>query len=70
MTERKAFNIIQAVPVHDHEYDVERKIVCVAKSDNDEAKHSVTLNLTDLNSLRVPKTFAHGIGSITNDRDE
>ncbi|CAF4370070.1 unnamed protein product [Didymodactylos carnosus] len=69
MAERKAFNIIKAVPVVGHAYGAVRGVVYAAKGDMHEAKHSVILDLADLNPLRVPKNLAHGIASVTNDLD-
>ncbi|CAF2958278.1 unnamed protein product [Rotaria sp. Silwood2] len=70
MTERKAFNIIKAVPGVGQAYGVVRGVVYAEKDDMHEAKHSVTVDLADLNPLRIPRNLAHGIASATNDLDE
>ncbi|CAF1039501.1 unnamed protein product [Rotaria sordida] len=70
MAERKAFNIIKAVPGVGQVYGAVRGVVYTAKGDMHEAKHSVTVDLADLNPLRVPRNLAHGIASATNQLDE
>ncbi|CAF4054907.1 unnamed protein product, partial [Adineta steineri] len=69
MAERKAFNIIKAIPVVGQAYGAVRSVVYAAKGDVYEAKHSVAMDLADLNPLRIPKNLAHGIASVTNDLD-
>jgi hypothetical protein len=69
MAERKAFNVIKAVPGIAQAYGAVRGIVYAAKGDMNEAKHSVTLDLADLNPLRIPRNLANGIASVTNDLD-
>ncbi|CAF2733308.1 unnamed protein product [Rotaria sp. Silwood2] len=69
MAERKAFNVIKAVPGVGHAYGVVRGVVYAAEGDMHEAKLSVTVNLADLNPLRIPRNLAHGIASATNDLD-
>ena len=70
MAERKAFNIIRAVPIVGHAYGAVRGIVYAAAGDKDEAYHSVILDLADLNPLRIPRNLAHGIASVTNDLEK
>ena len=67
MAERKAFGIIKAVPVVGQIYGGVRGVVYAATGDAHEARHSVTLDLADLNPLRIPKNLAHGIANATND---
>ena len=69
MAERKAFNIIKVVPGVGQAYGAVRGVVYAAKGDMHEAKHSIALDLADLNPLRLPRNLAHGIASITNDLD-
>ncbi|CAF1651067.1 unnamed protein product [Rotaria magnacalcarata] len=70
MGERKAFNIIKTVPGVGLAYGVVRGVVYAAKGDAHEAKHSVTMDLADLNPLRIPRNLALGIASVTNDFDK
>jgi hypothetical protein len=70
MAERKVFNIIKAVPGVGQAYGAVRGAVYVAKGDMHEARHSVALDLADLNPLKIPKNLAHGIASIANDFNE
>ena len=69
MAERKAFNIIKVVPGVGQAYGAVRGVVYAAKGNTHEAKHSIALDLADLNPLRLPRNLAHGIASITNDLD-
>lgn len=70
MAERKAFNIIKAVPVVGQAYGFVRGAVYSAKGDKHEAKHSITMDLADLNPLRMPKNLTNGIISAANELDE
>lgn len=70
MAERKAFDIIKAVPIVGHAYGAVRGAIYAASGDVNEAKHSVILDLADLNPLRIPKNLAHGIAGATNDLDK
>ncbi|CAF0832481.1 unnamed protein product [Adineta ricciae] len=70
MAERKAFNIIKAVPVVGHAYGAVRGVVYAAKGDRSEAKHSIELDLADLNPLRIPKKLVHGIQNATHNLEE
>ncbi|UJR10991.1 hypothetical protein I4U23_015175 [Adineta vaga] len=70
MAERKAFNIIKAVPVVGHAYGAVRGVVYAAKGDKSEAKHSIEFDLADLNPLRIPKNLVHGIQNATHSLEE
>jgi hypothetical protein len=70
MAERKVFNIVKAVPVVGHAYGAVRGAVYAAKGDFSEAKHSIALDLADLNPLRIPKSLVHGIQSAANKLDD
>ena len=70
MTERKAFNIIKAVPGVGHVYGAVRGAVYASMGDADEAKHSFSIDLADLNPLRMPRNLVHGIANATNELDE
>ena len=70
MAERKAFNIIKAVPVVGHAYGAVRGVVYAAMGDKSEAKHSIELDLADLNPLRIPKKLVHGIQNATHNLEE
>lgn len=67
MAERKAFDIIKSVPGVGHAYGIVRSAVYTATGDADEAKHSVTFDLADLNPLRIPRNLGHGIANAIND---
>ncbi|CAF3310936.1 unnamed protein product, partial [Rotaria sp. Silwood2] len=70
MSERKAFNIIKTVPVLGQAYGAMRGLVYAAQGDIPEARHSVSLDLADLNPLRMPRNLANGIISATNDLEQ
>ncbi|CAF3694176.1 unnamed protein product [Rotaria sp. Silwood1] len=70
MSERKAFNIIKTVPVLGQAYGAMRGLVYAAQGDMPEARHSVSLDLADLNPLRIPRNLANGIVSATNDLEQ
>lgn len=70
MAERKAFNIIKAVPGVGHVYGAVRGAVYASMGDTAEAKHSVSVDLADLNPLRIPRNLAHGIVNATNELNE
>lgn len=70
MAERKAFNIIKAVPGVGQAYGVVRGAVYAIKGDKAEAMHSVTLDVADLNPLRMPRNLVNGISSATIDLNQ
>ena len=70
MAERKAFDIIKAVPIVGHAYGAVRGVVYAASGDTDEAHHSVTFDLADFNPLRIPKNLAHGIAGAVNNLEK
>ena len=67
MAERKALNIIKPMPIVGQVYGGVRAAVYGIKGDSEEARHSVTVDLADLNPLRVPRNLANGIATIMNE---
>jgi hypothetical protein len=70
MAERKIFGLFKTIPIVGHGYGLIRGIAYRIAGDENEAKHSLEMDLANLNPLRIPRNIVNSTISLVIDLDE